>query len=322
MKKHKVTILLPKVFEELYKRNLKKIFNDKYIMREIFFNKLYSKQQMIDIAADEKVLIVTLETIDRDVLEAYSNLKILVIYGVGFNNIDIQAAKEKGIFVTNSSGANAISVAELSLGLMLSAARNIVNVNNLTKAGKWNLFLGTEITHKTLGIVGLGKIGKELVKKITGFDMKILAYDVFRDEDFADKWKLEYIDIDRLASESDFISLHVPSSKENYHLIDYKFFCKMKKSAILINTARGEIVNENDLIKALEEKKIAGAALDVFENEPPSYHSRLFQLNNVVTTSHIGGSTLEAMIRIGVITLKNLEETFQGKIPKNNVYKV
>ncbi len=322
MKKHKVTILLPKVFEELYKRNLKKIFNDKYIMREIFFNKLYSKQQMIDIAADEKVLIITLETIDRDVLEAYSNLKILVIYGVGFNNIDIQAAKEKGIFVTNSSGANAISVAELSLGLMLSAARNIVNVNNLTKAGKWNLFLGTEITHKTLGIVGLGKIGKELVKKITGFDMKILAYDVFRDEDFADKWKVEYIDIDRLASESDFISLHVPSSKENYHLIDYNFFCKMKKSAILINTARGKIVNENDLIKALEEKKIAGAALDVFENEPPSYHSRLFQLNNVVTTSHIGGSTLEAMIRIGVITLKNLEETFQGKIPKNNVYKV
>jgi len=322
MKKHKVTILLPKVFEELYKRNLKNIFNDKYIMREIFFNKLYSKQQMIDIAADEKVLIITLETIDKDVLEAYSNLKILVIYGVGFNNIDIQAAKEKGIFVTNASGANAISVAELSLGLMLSAARNIINVNNLTKAGKWNLFLGTEITHKTLGIVGLGKIGKELVKKITGFGMKILAYDVFRDEDFADKWKVEYVDIDRLASESDFISLHVPSSKENYHLIDYNFFCKMKKSAILINTARGKIVNENDLIKALEEKKIAGAALDVFENEPPSYHSRLFQLNNVVTTSHIGGSTLEAMIRIGVITLKNLEETFQGKIPKNNVYKV
>jgi len=322
MKKNKVTILLPKVFEELYKRNLKKIFNDKYIMREIFFNKLYSKQQMIDIATDEKVLIITLETIDRDVLEAYSNLKIVTIYGVGFDNIDIQAAKEKGIFVTNASGANATSVAELSLGLMLSVARNIINVNNLTKAGKWNLFLGTEISHKTLGIIGLGKIGKELAKKITGFDMKILAYDVFRDEDFANKWNVEYVDIDRLASESDFISLHVPSSKENYHLIDYNFFCKMKKSAILINTARGKIVNENNLIKALEEKKIAGAALDVFENKSPSYHSRLFQLNNVVTTSHIGGSTLEAMIRIGAITLKNLEETFQGKIPINNVYKI
>jgi len=322
MKKYKVTILLPKVFEELYKKNLRELFNDKYVMREIFFNKLYSKQQMIDIAANEEALIITLETIDRDVLEAYSNLKIIANYGVGYDNVDIKAAKEKGIFVTNASGANAASVAELSLGLMLSVARNIINVNNLTKAGKWNLFLGTEINHKTLGIIGLGKIGKELVKKITGFDMKILAYDVFRDEDFADKWKVEYVDIDRLASESDFISLHVPSSKENYHLIDYNFFCKMKKSAFLINSARGKIVNENDLIKALEEKKIAGAALDVFKNEPPSYHSRLFQLNNVVTTSHIGGSTLEAMIRIGVITLKNLEETFQGKIPTNNVYKI
>lgn len=322
MENHKVTILLPEAFEELYKKNLRELFNDKYIMREIFFNKLYSKQQMIDIAADEEALIITLETIDRDVLEAYSNLKIIANYGVGYDNVDVQAAKEKGIFVTIAPGSNATSVAELSLGLMLSAARNIINVNNLTKAGEWSLFLGKELSHKTLGIIGLGKIGKELAKKVTGFDMKILVYDVFRDEDFANKWNVEYVDIDRLASESDFISLHLPFSKKNYHFIDYNFFYKMKKSAILINTARGKIVNENDLIKALKKKEIAGAALDVFENEPPSYHSRLFQLDNVVTTSHIGGSTLEAMIRIGTITLKNIEKTFQGKVPTDNVYEV
>jgi len=137
MKKHKVTILLPKVFEELYKRNLKKIFNDKYIMREIFFNKLYSKQQIIDIAADEKVLIITLETIDRDVLEAYSNLKILVIYGVGFNNIDIQAAKEKGIYVTNTPNANAISVAEFTIGLILNCMCKICFSHNQLRNKNW-----------------------------------------------------------------------------------------------------------------------------------------------------------------------------------------
>ena len=254
-----------------------------------------------------------METIDRDVLEAYSNLKIIANYGVGYDNVDVQAAKEKGIFVTIASGSNATSVAELSLGLMLSAARNIINVNNLTKAGKWSLFLGKELSHKTLGIIGLGKIGKELVKKVTGFDMKILVYDVFRDEDFANKWNVEYVDIDRLASESDFISLHLPFCKKNYHFIDYNFFYKMKKSAILINTARGKVVNENDLIKALKKKEIAGAALDVFENEPPSYLSSLFQLDNVVSTSLIGGSTLEAMIRIGTITLKNIERSYSIK---------
>ena len=322
MKKNKVTILFPKIFEELYKNNLSEKFNSNFEMREIFYKEYYSKERMIEIASDEEAIVTSLEPIDNDVLEAFHNLKIVSIYGTGFDRVDIKSAKEKGIFVTNAPGTNVTSVAELSLGLMLSAARNIINVNNVTKAGHWGLTLGNELTYKTLGIIGLGRIGKEIVKKVAGFDMRILIYDIFRDEKFLNKWNIEYVDMDRLASESDFISLNVPYSKKNYHFIDYNFFHKMKKSAIFINTARGKIVNEDDLINALKEKKIAGAALDVFENEPLSPCSPLLRLNNVITTSHIGGSSMESMIRTGIVTFRNIEEAFQGKIPNNNVYEI
>lgn len=320
--RRKVTLLLPIEFRDMYKRNLRTPFHQKYQMKEILFDKLYSKREMIDLASDEEAIIVTLETMDREVLSAYSELKIVANFGVGYDNVDIQAAKEKGIFVTNAPGANATSVAELTLGLILSVTRHIPHVNNRTKTGSWELVLGRELYQKTLGIIGLGNIGKKLVQMAAGFGMKIIAHDIIRDDRFAAEWNVEYTDIDRVASESDFISVHLPLSQDSSDFVDHKFLGKMKKDAVLINTARGQIVNEKDLVNALEEKRIAGAGLDVFTTEPPSFGSSLFNstADNVVTTAHIGGSTEAALARIGEITLNNIDAAMEGRWPPNNVY--
>jgi len=213
-------------------------------------------------------------------------------------------------------------VAELAMGLMLSVIRSIPHINNRTKSGSWELILGRELYQKTLGVLGLGRIAKELVRKVKGFEMRVLAYDVVRDDRFAAEWNVEYTDIDRLASQSDFISIHLPLSQDTYHLVDRKFLAKMKRGAVLINTARGQIVNEKHLIEALEQKRIGGAGLDVFEQEPPSSESPLFKANldYIVTTAHVGGSTKEAITRIGEITKRNIDAALEGRLPPNNVY--
>ena len=250
----------------------------------------------------------------RRVLSTTTNLKIIARTGVGFDTIDLDAASEHGIIVTTTPEANTDSVAELALGLMLSIARNIPQGDRSVRAGGWSPQIGVELQRKTLGIIGLGKIGKRLVKRASGFDMKILAYDLHPDETFATEHGVDFLSLDRLLSRADFISIHSPLSPETTGLIGEQELKLMKPTSYLINTARGPIVDESSLIKALQSGWIAGAGLDVFTEEPPM-NSPLLSIDNVVLGPHAASFTQEAWHRMAIGAAQNVVKVFAGKEP-------
>jgi D-3-phosphoglycerate dehydrogenase len=258
-----------------------------------------TKEELLETVAEYDALIVRSRTkVTRDVIEASKKLKVIGRAGVGLDNIDIQAAKEKGITVVNTPEVLTNAVAELTIGLMLTVARGIAEGHRYLKKGEWikSKLLGTELRGKTLGIIGFGRIGKRLARLAHAFDMRILVYDVVKPEEKAlEEVEAKLVDVDDLLSNSDFISLHIPATPENRHFIDIEKLKKMKSSAFLINTARGSIIKEEDLVKALKNGLIKGAALDVYEKEPPT-NTELLSLENVVLTPHIGSQTKEAQV--------------------------
>jgi D-3-phosphoglycerate dehydrogenase len=250
----------------------------------------------------------------RKVLESVDRLKIIARRGVGFESVDLQAATERGIVVTITPGALNHSVADFTFGLMLTIARKIHLADKAVREKKWQVFMGTDLWNKTLGIIGLGRIGKGVAKRARGFEMKILAYDICRDEAFAREHGVQYVSLEELLRESDFVSINAPLSAETSHLIDEKALSLMKPTAFLINTARGGLIDEKALIKALQEKKIAGAGLDVFEQEPLK-ESPLRELDNVVLTSHIAGYSIESTQASGRMAAQNVVTVLQGGRP-------
>ncbi|MCP4689826.1 MAG: D-glycerate dehydrogenase, partial [Desulfobacterales bacterium] len=214
------------------------------------------------------------DRIDEEVLDRAPNLKIIANHAVGYDNIDIEAATRRGVAVTNTPGVLTDATADLTFALILAAGRRVVEGDKRTRAGKFKfwaplLFLGREVARSTLGVIGLGRIGKAVAKRAAGFDMRILYFNRNRlDEGEEKRLNVEYASLDQLLERSDFVSLHVPLSPETRRLIGREELKKMKPSAYLINTARGPVVDEKALIKALESGEIAGAGLDVYENEP------------------------------------------------------
>lgn len=277
--------------------------------------KPYEESELINIIKDIDGIIVGLDKITSNVLKNAKKLKVITKYGVGMDNIDIEEAEKLGIKITFTPGANKESVADLAFSLMLCLSRNIIKLDNIVRSNKWEKIVGYEVYGKTLGIVGTGSIGKGVAKRATGFDMKILAYDKYPDYDFADKIGMKYVDKKTLLEESDFITLHIPLSDETYHFIDEEEFNIMKNTAYIINTSRGGIINENALYNALKNKKIAGAALDAFEEEPP-LNSKLFELDNVILSPHCGASTKEATDRMGIMAVEGLISVLEGMEPK------
>lgn len=273
-------------------------------------DKPITKEEVIKNIKDKEVYVVTGEPVDKEVIDSARNLKLVVKYGVGVDNIDVDYLTKKKIPVTNAPGQNKHSVADLTVTLLLCAARHVPQAYSLLKNNGWNLFIGNDLNEKVVGIIGLGAIGKEVAKRCNGFGMKIIAYDMFKDMDYAQKMGIEYVELDQLIKESDFITLSCASTEETYHLIDKSKLNQMKKDCIIINTSRGSVVNESDLIYALENNIIKGAALDVFDSEPPN--RRLIDLDNVIATPHIGGSTYEAAKNIGEITYDNLNRFING----------
>ena len=242
------------------------------------------------------VVVRSRTKITKEMIERASKCKIIARVGVGLDNIDIDAAKVKGIRVINAVEGAINAVAELVLGLMLSLAREIPRADREIRNGKWlkKELMGTELSGKYLGIVGLGNIGKKLAKHARALNMNIIGYDVIPiPEDFSHDVGLIKADLDTLLSSSDYISFHVPFTENTRHLVNSQRLGKMKKNAYLINTSRGEIIDENALYDALKEGKIAGAALDVFETEP-AIGNKLVTLPNVIATPHIGAQTKEA----------------------------
>ena len=270
----------------------------------------------------EGLICFPYDKIDSDLIDIAKNLKVISTYSVGFDHIDTQYAKKKKIRVGYTPEVLTDATADLAFSLMLDVLRRVSEGDRIVRNGKWRQiygaydYVGTDLQGKTLGIFGLGRIGSTLAKRAKSFDMKIVYHN--RKPVSKNKEKLlgvKYATLDKLITQSDVISIHVPHTKETNQFFDMKIFKKMKKSAFLINTARGKIVNEKDLIIALNKKIIAGAALDVYQSEPISKKHPLTKMQNVVLAPHIGSSTKETRAKMAEITVKNLNLGINGKKP-------
>ncbi len=266
-------------------------------------------EELIETVPEYEAMIVRSATkVREDVIDAAKNLKLIVRAGVGLDNINLDYAKEKGVKVENTPVAPSNAAAELAVGLMLSWARKIPKADKSLKNGKWikSELLGTELRGKTLGIIGTGRIGTRTAKKACAFDMDILGHDPIKNEDFKEV-EGEYVDFDTLLEESDYVSLHVPLNENTKHMLGEEEFNKMKDDAVLINTARGPVIDEEALIEALNKNEIRGACLDVFENDPIE-DGRLLKMPNTVLAPHIGANTEEAQRAAGVMSAEKVKE--------------
>tara|TARA_Y100000590_G_scaffold211779_2_gene240001 strand:- start:22123 stop:22911 length:789 start_codon:yes stop_codon:yes gene_type:complete len=255
-------------------------------------------------------IIAGTELYSKEILSQLPNLKVISRLGVGMDNIDLPYAKSMDIKVYKSKTTPAISVVELTLGLIIDLLRKINFQNNQLKAGVWSKQMGELLTGKTLGIVGMGNIGKQLAILLRGFNLNIFAYDLFEDESFAKEHNINYVELDLLLKKSDIVTIHLNLTDDTNKLFDYNIFKKMKRNAFLINTSRGEIINEEDLIRALDEKLIKGAGLDVFVNEP--YNGQLINYDNVIITPHIGAYAKEIRIQMEIEATNNLIDGFSN----------
>ncbi|HEY7316953.1 MAG TPA: hydroxyacid dehydrogenase [Candidatus Binatia bacterium] len=251
-------------------------------------------------------------------------LKIIARTGVGVDpsRVDIEGAREFKVWVTNQPGSNSVSVAELVFGQMIALVRHTFAANNAVKENRWSeylKFIGTELANKTLGVIGMGNIGTRVAIRARAFEMDFLIYDPYIPESHVTALGGKLVGLDELLAESDIVTIHCPLTRETSGMIDERRLALMKASAYLINAARGGIVNEDALWHALKERQIAGAALDVVENEPPAKNHPLFQLDNVVLTPHIGALTLEASKRGEWGAAEDVIRVLEGKKPKNPV---
>ncbi|OGM25680.1 hypothetical protein A2962_03870 [Candidatus Woesebacteria bacterium RIFCSPLOWO2_01_FULL_39_61] len=273
----------------------------------------------------DAILTLLTDKIDGKVIDAIgSQLKVISNYAVGFDNIKVEDATERGVVVANTPSDEVNeAVAEHSWALMLALARRIVEADEATRRGAYKgwepgIFLGINMVGKTLGIIGLGNIGLMTARRAKGWNMRVLYNKRSRDEKAEKELGVEFANLDRLYAESDFISLHVPLTDETHHMINKDAFAKMKKGVILVNTARGPIVNEAELVEALRDGKLRGAGLDVYDNEP-NINPELVAMENVVTTPHIASATWEAREKMGQQAVDAILKTFAGEKPENIV---
>lgn len=270
---------------------------------------------------DYDALLVRSSTkVTKDVINAGNKLKIVGRAGVGLDNVDIEAASKKGVIVVNTPGGNTMSTAEHTFSMMLALSRNIPQADLSMKKGEWERkkFMGVELYGKTLGIVGLGRIGTEVAKRALSFGMKVIAFDPYLSFERAKELGIESSDLQSLLKRSDYITVHTPLTDETKHVISDKQFEIMKKGVRVINCARGGIIDEAALIKAIESGKVGGAALDVYENEPPK-DSKLLKMDKVVLTPHLGASTEEAQVNVAIEVANTVRDILLGRCVRNAV---
>ena len=268
------------------------------------------EELLAGIKGKDALLSLLTETIDAEVMDTEPRLKVIANYAVGFNNIDVAAATERGILVTNTPGVLTETTADLAFALLMACARRVVEADGFMRAGKYEgwapmLFLGRDVHGKTLGLVGFGRIGQAMAQRGLGFNMKILYNDAIRaPEELEKAYNAEYRELPDLLRESDFVSLHVPLIESTHHLISDAQLELMKTTAILINTSRGPVVDEKALIRALEKGVISGAGLDVFEREP-EFEPGLERLANVVMVPHIASASVETRTKMATMAAEN-----------------
>ncbi len=267
--------------------------------------------------ADGLLCLLT-DRIDKELIENSARLRVISQYAVGIDNIDIDSATKRKIPVGHTPGVLTDATADFTWALLMSAARRVVEADTFTREGKWKtwgptILLGVDVARSTLGIIGFGRIGQAVARRAKGFDMRILYYDNKRLPEMEETLGVEYVSLETLIKEADFISLHVPLTPNTYHLIGEKEFSMMKKEAILINTARGSVVDQEALYHALKDRKIRGAAIDVTDPEPIPSNSPLLQLPNLIITPHIASASVQSRTQMAVMAAENLIAGLQGK---------
>ena len=273
-----------------------------------------------DLAEADALIVRSATKVTRDMIDAAPKLRVIARAGTGVDNVDVPAATARGIVVMNAPGANSLSVAELAMGLILSLARNIPAADASMKASRWekSKFGGAEIRSKTLGLVGLGRIGQEVAARAQAFEMKVIAHDPFISAEMAETLGVELVSLDDLCARADYISLHIPALPSTKQLFNAERFAKCKKGVRIINTARGELIDDAALADAIESGHVAGAGIDVFDPEPPK-NWRLAMLPQVVATPHIAASTKEAQEQVGSETAAALRDFLKEGIIRNAV---
>jgi glyoxylate reductase len=266
------------------------------------------------------------DNIDSNVMDAAgSNLRVISCYSVGYDHVDIKEAEKRKIIVTNTPNVLANTTADLTFSLILSAARNIVNADRHVRKGNWkfgwtpDLFLGYDVYGSTLGIIGLGEIGTLVAKRAKGFGMEVLYYSNSRNQKIESDLSISYVPLEELLQRSDFVSIHISLNKSSLHMIDESKIRLMKRTAFLINTSRGKVINEQHLIKALKDKQIAGVGLDVYDDEPISTSNPLIHIPQTVLLPHIGSATFQTRSKMAEVSANNIVNSLIGK---GTVYKI
>jgi len=293
----------------------KKLLEDKF---EVVTAPDTTQETLIEMVKDvDAIILRTTSKITREVIENAPKLKIISRTGAGVDNVDLEAAEEKGIIVCNQPGVNNVSVAEHAVAMILHLSKQLSLMDASVRGGNWsirNKNLAVEINGKTLGVVGMGKIGSLVAKLCNALGMKILAYDPYASDEL--KQQYEFTTLENIFKESDFVTIHCPNTPETKGMITEALLNSMKPTAYLINTSRGDVVDEAALIKVLKEKRIAGAGLDVFHKEPVNSDNELLKLDNVILSPHSAAMTKEATIKLAVGAVNAVIDFFEGKTPK------
>lgn len=292
-------------------RRLLESFADEIVYNT--FGRPLTEDEVIKMSEGCDGYIAGLDSITKKAIEMMpSSMRVISRYGAGVDRVDLEAATQKGIIVTNTPGANSDAVADLAFALLLSTARKIPALDKKVRAKEWPRSQGIEVFNKTIGIIGMGSIGKAVARRAKGFSMSIMAYDPYIDKDYTEKNGITACELDELLSKSDFISLHLPYMESTHHIIDKRAIDLLKPGAIIVNTARGGLIDEEAAYLALRIGKLGGLGLDAFEKEPPE-DSPLFELDNVVVTPHIGAHTAEAVINMGMMAVKSTIDVLKGE---------
>jgi len=294
------------------------------ILREVGFVEILARRSQRELIARirnaDAVIIRAMLRIDSHVIDAGRRLKVIGRFGVGLDNVDVNRATERGIPIVWTPDANSAAVADFSFGLIIAIARRIASANDVLKQhGSWekrHQLVGTDVSGKVLGIIGFGRVGRAVAERATGFRMKVLVHDPFVDDEVVSGHGGIPASLDELLTQSDFVSIHAPYTSQTRNLIGDREINMMKRRAFIINTARGGIVDSRALVKALRAKRIAGAALDTFEEEPPRTYDALFQLENVVATPHIAAFTEESLERVSATIAEGVASALRNERPK------
>jgi glyoxylate reductase len=314
---HKYTVYITRKIPEPGPSILKKHFE---VKMNLGVNVLEREDLFENVRNVDALMCMLGDKIDSNVMDAAGpNLRVISCYSVGYDHVDTKEAQKRRIIVTNTPKVLANTTADLTFSLILTAARNIVNADGYVRNGNWkfgwtpDLFLGYDVHGSTLGIIGLGEIGTLVAKRARGFDMELIYYSKARKRRIESELDITYVPLEELLKRSDFVSIHLSLNKDSFHMIDESKFKLMKKTAFIINTSRGKVINEHDLISALRNKVIAGAALDVYEIEPIFRSNPLTQLSQTILLPHIGSATFMTRSKMSEVAANNIVNFFNSK---------